>query len=229
MCRGTKEHMKAIITCGPSYEPVDQVRRLTNFSTGHLGVALAGAFSDAGHEVFCFKGEMASWPEPVRAHAVESFSTNADLASKLERLSRTTRIDAVFHAAALCDYRVARVLDAQGHAIQSAKFATRSGELTLVLEPAPKVLPQMRHWFPHAIIIGWKYEMEGTRDDAFSKAWHQMRHNQTDACVLNGAAYGLGFALCTPPENVAECPTLDALLTALLGWAESKIAHSALQ
>ena len=30
--------MKVIVTCGPSYEPVDEVRRITNFSTGELGV-----------------------------------------------------------------------------------------------------------------------------------------------------------------------------------------------
>ncbi|HVY71907.1 MAG TPA: phosphopantothenoylcysteine decarboxylase, partial [Verrucomicrobiae bacterium] len=33
--------MKVIVTCGPSYEPIDEVRRLTNFSTGELGVLLA--------------------------------------------------------------------------------------------------------------------------------------------------------------------------------------------
>jgi len=32
---------KVIITCGPSYEPIDEVRRLTNFSTGELGVQLS--------------------------------------------------------------------------------------------------------------------------------------------------------------------------------------------
>lgn len=218
--------MKTIITCGPSYEPVDQVRRMTNFSTGRLGIALANAFTDAGHEVYCFKSETASWPEPVRAHAVEPFSTNADLASRLERLSRMVQIDVVFHAAALCDYRVARVLDDHGNAIQSAKFATRSGELTLVLEPAPKVLPRMRAWFPNARILGWKYELDGSQEDAFDKAWSQIRHNQTDACVLNGSAYGQGFAICTPPSSVAVCPTLDELKKALLQWAESKIVGS---
>jgi phosphopantothenoylcysteine decarboxylase/phosphopantothenate--cysteine ligase len=195
---------------------------MTNFSTGRLGITLSNALSAAGHEVYCFKGEMASWPEPVRAHAVEPFSTNADLALKLERLSRTTRIDVVFHAAALCDYRVGRVLDDRGNAIQSAKFATRSGELTLVLEPAPKVLPHMRDWFPTAAIMGWKYELEGSREAAFDKAWSQIRNNRTDACVLNGGAYGQGFAICTPPDGVLECPSLDTLVSSLSAWVESR-------
>jgi hypothetical protein len=130
----------------------------------------------------------------------------------------------VFHAAALCDYRTARVLDDTGNPIQSAKFPTRSGELALVLEPAPKVLPRMRLWFPGARIMGWKYELEGTREDAFAKAWSQIRRNDSDACVLNGAAYGHGFAVCTPPDGVLTCESLDDLKIALLLWAESSNA-----
>jgi phosphopantothenoylcysteine decarboxylase/phosphopantothenate--cysteine ligase len=41
--------MKVIVTCGPSYEPIDQVRRLTNFSTGELGVLLSDELARAGH------------------------------------------------------------------------------------------------------------------------------------------------------------------------------------
>ena len=44
--------MKVIVTCGPSYEPIDQVRRLTNFSTGELGVHLSNQLARVGFEVF---------------------------------------------------------------------------------------------------------------------------------------------------------------------------------
>jgi phosphopantothenoylcysteine synthetase/decarboxylase len=48
--------MKVIVTCGPGYEPIDQVRRITNFSTGELGVRLCNELARAGFEVFCLKG-----------------------------------------------------------------------------------------------------------------------------------------------------------------------------
>ena len=48
--------MKIIVTTGPSFEPIDEVRRITNFSTGELGVLLANSFAQAGAEVFCLKG-----------------------------------------------------------------------------------------------------------------------------------------------------------------------------
>jgi hypothetical protein len=141
------------------------------------------------------KGEGSNFAGPLRAPRVETFSTNDDLAQHLESISRLENIDAIFHAAALCDYRVDQVLSTAGEAMSSPKFATRDGRLHLVLAPAMKVLPKIRGWFPDAQIVGWKYELAGTRDDAFGKAWKQLRDCQTDACVLNGAAYGDGFAI----------------------------------
>lgn len=213
--------MKVIITCGPSYEPIDQARRLTNFSTGRLGIALANAFTRHGWEVTCFKGEQATCPDPLRAKTVLAFSTNEDLARKLAALSQADKMDAVFHAAALCDFKVARVESAAGETVASPKFFTRAGELRLVLAPAAKVLPQLRGWFPGAKIAGWKYELAGTRADAFEAARQQLHEGRTDACVLNGAAYGAGFALCTPDQAVQECADAEALAEALRRWVEN--------
>jgi len=207
--------MKIIITCGPSYESIDGARRMTNMSTGKLGVTLANCLTDAGHEVICLKGEGSTFAGPLRAPRVETFTTNDDLAHHLESISRVENIDAVLHAAALCDYRVEQVLSAGGEAISSAKFATRDGRLHLVLAPAMKVLPKMRGWFPDARIVGWKYELAGSRDDAFAKAWKQLRDGQTDARVLNGAAYGEGFAICHADGHVQSCSDTPALCETL--------------
>ena len=210
--------MKIVITCGPSYEPIDQARRMTNFSTGKLGVTLANFLTDAGHDIFCFKGEGSTFTGQVRARRVETFTTNNDLAKQMELISRLENIDVVFHAAALCDYRVDQVLTEVGEVISSPKFGTRDGRLHLVLAPARKVLPQMRGWFPEARIVGWKYELAGTRDDAFAKAWKQLRDCQTNACVLNGAAYGQGFAFCHADGGIQTCSDTSALCEMLFDW-----------
>jgi phosphopantothenate---cysteine ligase (CTP) len=210
--------MKIIITCGPSYEPIDQARRMTNFSTGKLGVTLANFLTDAGHDIFFFKGEGSTFSGQVRARWGETFMTNNDLAKQLESISRLENIDAVFHAAALCDYRVDHVLTEVGEVISSPKFATRDGRLHLVLAPAMKVLPQMRGWFPEARVVGWKYELAGTRDDAFAKAWKQLRDCHTDACVLNGKAYGQGFAFCYADGRIQTCFDTPALCETLVDW-----------
>jgi phosphopantothenoylcysteine synthetase/decarboxylase len=216
--------MNIIVTCGPSYEPIDRVRRLTNFSTGRLGVTLANNFTDAGHRVFCLKGEQATDPTPLRAHKTIPFSTNDDLAQKLQSLI-PEKIDAIFHAAALCDFKVEAVENAAGEKIQSAKFPTRGDELTLKLIPTTKVLPQLRAWFPHSKIVGWKYELAGTRDEAIQKSLQQIQQSKTDACVLNGATYGTGFYFCSPSFS-KDIPNLPNLCAFLLSWAKSPIPTS---
>jgi phosphopantothenoylcysteine synthetase/decarboxylase len=212
--------MNIIVTCGPSYEPIDQVRRITNFSTGRLGITLANAFTDAGHRVYCLKGEQATDCTTLRAHEIAFFSTNSDLATKLEKLAQRVpkNIDAIFHAAALCDFKVAAVKNAAGEKITSAKFPTRGDPLTLTLEPTTKVLPLLRGWFSNAKIVGWKYELTGTRDEAIAKALAQIQAARTNGCVLNGAAYGPGFHF-TSCAGGSELPTVESLCSHLIDWA----------
>src|SRR5262245_45957571 len=140
--------MKVIVTCGPSYEPIDEVRRITNFSTGELGVLLSDQLARAGFEVLCFKGSCATHPGPGRPCQLRLFNTNDDLLALLEQASAAHNILAVFHVAALCDYKVKRVEDDQGQSCNSPKIASRSGALTICLEPATKVISRMRRLFP---------------------------------------------------------------------------------
>ncbi len=210
--------MKVIVTCGPSYEPIDEVRRLTNFSTGRLGIALANALVQNGWEVLCLKGDQATCADPLYGSQLRTFSTNQNLVDQLLGLSQGSSIHAVFHAAALCDFRVSRVVDSNGKPVSSPKYSTRNGELSLVLQPTVKVLPLLRNWFPQAKLVGWKYELSGTVQDALAMAHQQLKDCQTDACVLNGAAYGPGFALCEKEGQVTRWPDLAALTQGLVQW-----------
>ena len=209
--------MNIVVTCGPSHEPIDGARRLTNMSTGTLGILLANALTAAGHRVHCFKGEMASTQIPLDSLSPPTiFSTNDDLVEKLRRIDMPDSIDAVFHAAALCDFKVAAAVDNAGNQLAQKKLSTRSGGLTLQLEPTTKVLPLLKSIFPKAQIIGWKYELDGSREDAFERARRQVETNGTFACVLNGAAYGSGFAICRPDLPPAHCQDHEALNQVLI-------------
>jgi len=208
--------MKVIVTCGPSFEPIDEVRRITNFSTGELGVQLCNALARAGFEVFCFKGSGATHPGPAEPCHLSLFDTNDDLLELLKQTSASHEIAAVFHVAALCDYKVKSVEDDQGRGCQSAKIASRCGALTINLEPATKVIGKMRELFPTSILVGWKYELVGTRNDALAKAARQIEENRADACVLNGRAFGPGFAFCSqrnPPREFGDKAGLVRFLT----------------
>ena len=218
--------MKVIVTAGPSYEPIDRVRRITNFSTGELGVLLSEELARAGFEVVCLKGVGATHPGPGAGCEVLPFTTNDDLFEQLLSLSRRGDVAAVFHVAALCDYKVRQIEDERRQKMDSAKIESRAGALTIVLEPARKVIGDLRALFPKAVLVGWKYELAGTRQEAFAKVWRQLTENHTDACVLNGAAYGDGFALCTAPEQVLELRDKSAVARFLPGWLQPRLKTS---
>jgi phosphopantothenoylcysteine decarboxylase/phosphopantothenate--cysteine ligase len=188
--------MHCIVTAGPTYEPLDAARRLTNFSTGRLGSELADFLVAKGHRVTLLRGQMATWRSELRAQTVEAFSTGADLAERLQRLAAQP-VDAVFHAAAVSDFTFGRVWRQlpSGQLVEVRAGKLASAELLAELRPAPKILRQLRAWFPAAFLAGWKYEVEGDRAAVLAKAEAQMRENQTDACVANGPAYGAGLGL----------------------------------
>jgi len=196
--------MKCIVTAGPTYEELDDVRRLTNFSSGKLGSTLANFLVSQGHEVTLLLGHYATWHGEQKATRVESFSTTTDLQRRFEALA-SPEVGAVFHAAAVSDFTFGKIWSRSPEGtlteVQSGKFSTRSGTLLAELTPTPKLIQSLRTWFPKACIVGWKYEVEGSLSEVLAKAERQIRDNKTNACVANGPAYGKGFGVVTASSN----------------------------
>ncbi len=212
--------MRIVITAGSSYEPLDKVRRLSNFSTGELGTLLAENFAQAGHNVTCFRGAASTFSSPLWGVEVIPFKTNDDLATELKRLPAREEVQVVFHAAALCDFRIREILNERDEAVHLDKISSREGALKVMLEPAPKLIASMRRFFPASILVGWKYELEGTVEEARNKGRKQMEECLSDACVLNGGAYGSGFELIARSGEQAHLPDKAALCRFLVEWTE---------
>ena len=185
--------MNYLVTAGPTYEPLDEVRRLTNFSTGKLGSELANFLVSRGHDLTLLLGYYAIYRDEQRAQTIETFTTTTDLAARLQKLS-SRPCDAVFHAAAVSDFTFGKVWEGSPgeglRQVQSAKVSTRQGSLWVELLPTPKIIRELREWFPKARLVGWKYEMDGDRTQVLTRAEQQLAENRTDACVANGRAYG---------------------------------------
>jgi phosphopantothenoylcysteine synthetase/decarboxylase len=215
--------MNCIVTAGPAFEPLDDVRRLTNFSTGRLGTELANYLAARGHNVLLLLGEQATYAGERRAQRVESFSTTADLHGKLKALA-AKKADAIFHAAAVSDFSFGRVFapDAANKLVEiksAKKISTRQGKLLVELLPTSKIIAELRGWFPRAKIVGWKFEADGERADAVAAARRQLAECATDLCVVNGPAYGEGFGLLGKKGEPAHLPNPPVLFDALEKFA----------
>jgi phosphopantothenate---cysteine ligase (CTP) len=191
--------MNCIITAGPTFEPLDDVRRLTNFSTGRLGTELANFLVARRHRVTLLRGAGATFKGDCPAQTVKSFSTTSDLRAQLKSFSGQ-KIEAIFHAAAVSDFSFGKIFAEKTPgkfvALKAAKkISTRQGALLAELVPTPKIIAELRGWFPKTKIVGWKFEAEGNRADALRAAQKQIADCATDFCVANGPAYGQGFSL----------------------------------
>jgi phosphopantothenoylcysteine decarboxylase/phosphopantothenate--cysteine ligase len=207
-----------VVTAGPTFEPLDNVRRLTNFSTGRLGSELVNFIAARGHEVTLLIGQQATWRGERHAGKIETFTTTADLRDKLRALA-AEQVDAVFHAAAVSDFGFGKIwLRSPGgnlEEVRAGKISTRQGTLTAELVPTPKIIAGLREWFPKALLVGWKYEVDGDRAGVLQLAQRQIVECSTNACVANGPAYGAGFGLVQASGASAHLAGTAALFEAL--------------
>jgi phosphopantothenoylcysteine decarboxylase/phosphopantothenate--cysteine ligase len=215
--------MLAVITTGPAAAPIDDVRHITNFATGEIGALLAADLAARGFEPLLYRARSATYTSVPPGALLHEFTTNRDLARALEELSETRGPDirAVFHAAALSDYSVAAVRGPDGSLNSTHKIPGDLPQIHLVLEPAAKILPRLRGWFPRAWIAGWKYELEGTREDAVEIARTQLAQKRTDATIINGAAYGPGFGVLAGDQSPVHFATKREVAHFLASRAEA--------
>jgi phosphopantothenate---cysteine ligase (CTP) len=216
--------VNCIVTAGPTYEPLDDVRRLTNFSTGRLGSELVNFLTAQGHRVTLLIGQQTTWRGERNAAATQTFTTSDDLRQRLQALAGAD-IHAVFHAAAVNDFKFGKVW--QGRAgeslaeIRAGKIPTRAKDLLVELVPTPKIISELRSLFPNAFVVGWKFEVDGDRASVIQRAEEQIVENRTNACVANGSAYGAGFGFVTGPGQIQHCETTKDLFAAI----EARLSH----
>ncbi|MDX6765900.1 MAG: phosphopantothenoylcysteine decarboxylase [Candidatus Methylacidiphilales bacterium] len=206
-----------LVTCGPTYEPIDEVRRLTNFSTGRHGAVIVDSLAAAGWHVTVLRGVQSTFAPPKHGQILP-FTTRDSLKAELIRLSKEQEFAAVFHAAAVGDFEINAILDIDNQPVIAKKISGSSQEIKLLLKPAPKLIRNLRGWFPKSVLVGWKYELEGKRPQAVQKAWKQMVDCDSDACVANGTAYGEGFGFCTQPAEHAHFETEESLIRHIVTW-----------
>ncbi|MDR0422810.1 MAG: bifunctional phosphopantothenoylcysteine decarboxylase/phosphopantothenate--cysteine ligase CoaBC [Proteiniphilum sp.] len=173
---------RIVITAGPTFERIDPVRFIGNFSSGKMGFALAGECARRGAEVILITGPTAlSAAHPgIRRVDVESAREMYDAALKV-----FPQADAAILSAAVADYRPERVC---GKKIKRA--GRESFTLSLVSNPdIAAALGKMKR--PGQLTVGFALETEEEERNAIRK----MEEKNLDCIVLNslndeGAGFG---------------------------------------
>jgi phosphopantothenoylcysteine synthetase/decarboxylase len=168
-----------LVTAGPTREPIDPVRFLSNRSSGKMGYALANAFSQAGHAVLLVSGPThLDVPDHVDFLPVQSA---ADMLTAVSH--HIGRMDIAIFAAAVADYTPASPAP---HKIKKS-----SHSLTLKLMQTADILGSARSLLGFTgTLVGFAAETENLESHAREK----LQHKQCDLIIANDVSKpGLGF------------------------------------
>ncbi|HLW36270.1 MAG TPA: phosphopantothenoylcysteine decarboxylase [Chthoniobacterales bacterium] len=162
--------MRFLITAGPTREPIDPVRYLSNRSSGKMGYAIAEAAIEAGHEVILISGPV-NVARP-RGAAVVPVSTSEEMFDAV--VQHTGNCDILVMSAAVADYKPAKV--------SRTKIKKREADLSLELKPTRDILsslPKNRRY----LVVGFAAET----DDIEANARKKLHAKNCDIVVANDA------------------------------------------
>jgi phosphopantothenoylcysteine decarboxylase/phosphopantothenate--cysteine ligase len=170
---------RVLVSAGPTQEPIDPVRFISNRSSGKMGYAVASAASERGAQVILVSGPTDLLP-PARVEVVPVV-TAEDMANAL--LARLSWADTVVMAAAVADFRAAKPA--------ARKLKKKEGVWTsLDLEPTTDILEQLSERRTGQLLVGFAAET----DDLLAHAREKLHAKGVDLMVANDVTIeGAGF------------------------------------
>jgi len=178
------EGKKVLITAGPTQEPIDPVRFISNHSSGKMGFAIAEAFEMAGAEVTLVSGPVSiASPKGVKVEKVQSARQMLEATAKYFAES-----DIVVFSAAVADYTPTHVADKK---IKKNEDVSCSVQLNIELTKTTDIAATLGHQKKSGqIIVGFALET----DNEFENAKGKLERKNFDFIVLNSLQdSGAGF------------------------------------
>lgn len=200
---------KYIITAGGTSEAIDNVRKITNSSTGKLGKVIAAHIAYFQNDVdtiyyICSKDSLKPCHEKVKIIEIQNV---AELKEVVENLLVTEEIDYFINAMAISDYTVNYVTNAEliKDAIDSNpgkdivqviknnslvlggnKISSNQDNLIIVLKPTPKIISLIKKISPQTFLVGFKL-LDGVTDAELIEVAFQsiLVKNNCDLVVAN--------------------------------------------
>ena len=162
--------MRFLITAGPTREPIDPVRYISNRSSGKMGYAIAEAALTEGHAVTLISGPVTL--EPPRNAKLISVSTSDEMFEAVHR--HADECDICVLCAAVADYKPVNV--------SSTKIKKRGAKFSLELIPARDILDSLgRRQDRQFVLVGFAAETDHVEENAAKK----LRAKNCDIIVAN--------------------------------------------
>ncbi len=166
--------MRILISAGPTWIKIDDIRIITNIFTGRTGLFLAEEFAKKRSNVTLL----------INPHCIKNLPRNMkvvpffyfeELKSKLEKELKNNFFDVIIHTASVSDYKLKRSF--------KGKVVSGKKEFILKLTPTPKLIKIIRRLAKDSFLIQFKLEIK--REKLIKKAFKSLKENKSDLVVAN--------------------------------------------
>lgn len=161
--------MKFLVTAGPTREPIDPVRFISNRSSGKMGYAIAAAAIEAGHDVILVSGPVCI-PPPPGAKLI-AVNTSDEMFEAVH--AHLNGIDIAVMCAAVADFKPAF--------FSSKKIKKSGGMENIPLVPTRDILASLAQMQKKFLIVGFAAETNDVRENALRK----LRKKKCDVVIAN--------------------------------------------
>ena len=198
---------KIIITAGGTSERIDSVRKITNSSSGKLGMTIANHLLQENNDIMlyyvCSKNSLR--PTDKRVKVVEIDGT-MDFKNTIEGLLTREHIDYFIHSMAVSDYMTDYVTTIERikesvkehddideafksiEVIGGSKISSYEDNLVIVLKPTPKIISIIKNLSPSTYLVGFKLLDGVSKEELIEVAKRLRNKNKCDLVVANDLA-----------------------------------------
>jgi len=166
--------MRVLVTCGATWTPIDDVRVISNVSSGEMGHLIAQAFRSQGAQVTMIEGPVTHTLVDKKVKIIK-YRFFDELASLLKK-ELLKKYDIIIHAAAVSDFKI---VGASKNKISSDKT------LNLNLVATPKLIKDIKRLSPESFLVGFKLESKLSLKNVFKMVRPLFTQAGCDLVVAN--------------------------------------------
>jgi len=163
-----------LITAGPTMEPIDTIRVITNQSSGRTGVLLAKEMISAGAKVTLVYGP--GTEAPPKGARVIPVKTIQQMFGAVKKEMKSKRFDIAILSAAPADYTTTPA---------RSKIKSNKPSLTIKLYRAPKIIDNIKKLQKDIFLVGFKAETNISRQQLIQLARKKMQESNSDMIIAN--------------------------------------------
>lgn len=164
-----------MITSGPTWVAIDQVRVISNLASGETGFILADRFKKLGAKVTLLLGP-GNFYGSAKGIRLIRFHYFSELAQLLDKELKTGRYTALIHAAAVADYQPKRVCH--------NKVSSRRKNWAINLVPTKKIIHSFNK-YPDLFTVGFKFEPDAIKDKLLARGRMLLKKADLNLVVAN--------------------------------------------